>query len=99
MKLAKFKYVRAETAAHAVELLGGADATARILAGGQSLIPALSGRSITASLLRDIMRCPGLEDMSQSRGEITVGAACRQSRIELSPLVRESIPLPSEALG
>lgn len=99
MKPAKFRYVRAETADHAVELLGDADPTARILAGGQSLIPALSARSIAASLLLDIMRCPGLDELSQTPGEITIGAACRQSRIELSPVVQQSIPLLSEALG
>jgi carbon-monoxide dehydrogenase medium subunit len=99
MKPAKFRYVRAETADHAVEMLGGADANARILAGGQSLIPALSARSITASLLLDIMRCPGLDEVSQTTGEVTVGAACRQSRIERSPVVHQSIPLLSEALG
>jgi aerobic carbon-monoxide dehydrogenase medium subunit len=99
MKPAKFRYVRAEAADHAVELLGDADGTARILAGGQSLIPALSARSITASLLLDIMRCPGLDELSHTPGEITVGAACRQSRIEQSPIVQQSIPLLSEALG
>jgi CO/xanthine dehydrogenase FAD-binding subunit len=83
LKPAKFKYVRAETADHAVELLGGADASAKILAGGQSLI----------------MRCPGLDEISQSPSEITIGAACRQSRIELSPTIWHSIPLLSEALG
>src|SRR6202521_769001 len=99
MKPAKFRYVRAETADHAVELLGGAEPTARILAGGQSLIPALSARIVTASLLLDIMRCPGLDEVSQAPGEITVGAACRQSRIERSPVVHRSIPLLTEALG
>jgi carbon-monoxide dehydrogenase medium subunit len=99
MKPAKFRYVRAQTADHAVELLGDADATARILAGGQSLIPALSARSVTASVLLDIMRCPGLDELSQTPGEVTIGAACRQSRIELSPVVRQSLPMLSEALG
>lgn len=99
MKPAKFRYVRAETTDHAIELLSGADPTARILAGGQSLIPALSARSITVSLLLDIMRCPGLDQISQTPDEFTVGAACRQSKIELSPVVQESIPLLSEALG
>jgi carbon-monoxide dehydrogenase medium subunit len=99
MKPAKFRYVRAETADHAVELLRDAEPTARILAGGQSLIPALSARSITASLLLDIMRCPGLDEVSQTPSEIIVGAACRQSRAEKSPIVQQSIPLLSEALG
>jgi len=99
MKPARFRYVRAETADHAIELLDGADTNARILAGGQSLIPALSARSITASLLLDIMHCPGLNEVTQTPDEVTVGAACRQSRIELSPVVHQSIPLLSEALG
>jgi CO/xanthine dehydrogenase FAD-binding subunit len=99
MKPAKFKYVRAETAEHAVELLGSADSGGRILAGGQSLIPALSARTTKASLLLDIMRCPGLNDVSQDSGDVTIGAACRQSRIELCPLIQQSVPLLAEALG
>jgi CO/xanthine dehydrogenase FAD-binding subunit len=99
MKPARFRYVRAETPDHAVELLAGADATARILAGGQSLIPALSARTITASVLLDIMRCPGLDEVTQTPNEVIIGAACRQSRIEMSPTVQQSVPLLSEALG
>jgi carbon-monoxide dehydrogenase medium subunit len=99
MKPAKFKYVRAETAEHAVELLGSVDSGARILAGGQSLIPALSARTIKTSSLLDIMRCPGLNDVSQNTDEVTIGAACRQSRIELSPAIQQSVPLLAEALG
>ena len=99
MKPAKFRYVRAETADQAVELLGDADPAAKILAGGQSLIPALNSRTTSASLLVDIMRCPGLDRVSQTLGEVVIGASCRQSRIEINPLVRHSIPLLSEALG
>jgi aerobic carbon-monoxide dehydrogenase medium subunit len=99
MKPAKFKYVRAETVDHAVELLCGADGTARILAGGQSLIPALSARTTSASLVLDIMRCPGLEVLSRTEGEVTIGAACRQSQMERSSVVQQAIPLLSEALG
>lgn len=99
LKPAKFKYVRAESAEHAVELLAVADAAAKILAGGQSLIPALSARSISVSLLLDIMKCPGLDEVSQSAGEVTIGAACRQSQIERNAFVQNSIPLLSEALG
>jgi CO/xanthine dehydrogenase FAD-binding subunit len=99
MKPAKFKYVRAETAEHAVELLGSADSDARILAGGQSLIPALSARTTKASVLLDIVRCPGLNNVSQNSCDVTIGAACRQSRIELSPTIKQSVPLLAEALG
>src|ERR1700733_13929698 len=99
MKPAKFRYIPAESADHAVELLAGSDPNARILAGGQSLIPALSARTITTSLLLDIMRCPGLNEITEGPAAITIGAACRQSRIELSPIIQKSIPLLSEALG
>lgn len=99
LKPAKFKYVRAETAEHAVEMLGTQNAGARVLAGGQSLIPALSARTLKASLLIDIMRCPGLNEVSQDPDRLTIGAACRQSRIELSPAIKQSVPLLCEALG
>jgi carbon-monoxide dehydrogenase medium subunit len=99
MKPARFRYVRAETEDHAVELLCAADTTAKILAGGQSLIPALSARTLSTSLLLDIMRCPGLGAVSQTGGEIAIGAACRQSHIEANPVIRQSTPLLSEALG
>lgn len=99
MKPARLKYVRAETADHAVELLSRADCAARILAGGQSLIPALSARAVSASLLLDIMRCPGLDEEQETTDEISIGAACRQSRIEMSSIARRSIPLLSGALG
>lgn len=99
MKPAKFKYVRAESAEHAVETLADGDAAAKILAGGQSLIPALSARSISVSLLLDIMKCPGLDEVSQAACKVTIGAACRQSQIERNTIVRNTIPLLSEALG
>jgi carbon-monoxide dehydrogenase medium subunit len=99
LKPDKFKYIRAESAEHAVELLACADPSAKILAGGQSLIPALSARSISVSLLLDIMKCPGLDELSQSAGEVTIGATCRQSHVERNALVRNSVPLLSEALG
>ena len=99
MKPAKFKYIRAETVEHAVDLLDGTDAGVRILAGGQSLVPALSARTVKASMLLDIMHCPGLNDISQNPGTMTIGAACRQSRIERDSAILQNIPLLSEALG
>jgi CO/xanthine dehydrogenase FAD-binding subunit len=99
VKPGKFKYVRAEAVDQAVELLAGSGSEVRILAGGQSLIPALSARTISASLLLDVMRCPGLDEFLPSVGEITIGAACRQSKIEHSRVIQESIPLLADALG
>lgn len=98
MKPPKCKYTRAETAQQAVETLCASDGEARILAGGQSLIPALSARSIAPSLIIDIMRCPGLEQVSETSSAMVIGAACRQAHIEHSSAIRKSIPLLSEVL-
>jgi CO/xanthine dehydrogenase FAD-binding subunit len=50
-------------------------------------------------MLLDIMRCPGLDAISQAADAITIGAACRQSVVERNHTVRQSIPLLSAALG
>ncbi len=63
------------------------------------MIPALSARTIKTSFLLDIMRCPGLNNVSQNSGNVTIGAACRQSQIERSPTIQQSLPLLAEALG
>jgi CO/xanthine dehydrogenase FAD-binding subunit len=99
MKPARFRYIRPETVEHAVEILSCADSGARILAGGQSLIPALSARTTTAAVLLDIMRCPTLDRVSHTPDSVDIGAACRQSQVERNPAVQESIPLLCEALG
>ncbi|HTZ73166.1 MAG TPA: FAD binding domain-containing protein [Candidatus Aquilonibacter sp.] len=98
MKPARFKYVRSETAEQAVDLLR-LDPGAKILAGGQSLVPALSARTVSPSVLIDIMKCPGLNEVSETKTKLTVGATCRQSFAEKSPQVRRATPLLSEALG
>ena len=80
MKPAPFDYCRPTTVAEAVEALN-ADESGRVLAGGQSLIPAMNFRLTDVSLLVDIRRVEGLDRVASDAGGATVGAAATQSRV------------------
>ena len=80
MKPAPFDYCRPSTVAEAVEALK-ADESGRVLAGGQSLIPAMNFRLTDVSLLVDIRRVEGLDRVASDAGGVTVGAAATQSRV------------------
>jgi aerobic carbon-monoxide dehydrogenase medium subunit len=97
MKPAPFEYVAASSAADAVEALRRYGDEAKILAGGQSLIPMLALRLARPSALVDINRCGELEDLTEAGGVLTVGALARQRDLERWALRRS--PLLSEALG
>ena len=75
MKPAPFTYHRAESAAHAAELLAGFGDDGRILAGGQSLLPMMSLRLLAPKHLVDISRTADLATIESSRDGLTVGAA------------------------
>jgi 2-furoyl-CoA dehydrogenase FAD binding subunit len=89
-----FDYRRAESVEEAVALLveGGEDA--KILAGGQSLVPLMNMRLLRPSLLVDVNRIPGLEDVVHENGRTRVGATVRQSdpRLRELPLLAECLP-------
>ena len=80
MKPAPFQYCRPSTVAEAVEALK-ADESGRVLAGGQSLIPAMNFRLTDVPLLVDIRHVEGLDRVASDSGGVTVGAAATQSRV------------------
>ena len=80
MKPAPFDYCRPATVAEAVEALSGAE-SGRVLAGGQSLIPAMNFRLTDVSLLVDIGHVAGLPGVDTGVTGVTVGAAATQSRV------------------
>ena len=82
MKPAPFDYVRAETLEEALEVLRAEGPDARVLAGGQTLIPMLNMRLARPKLLIDIMRVPALARIEHGPGGIRVGAAVRQRELE-----------------
>ena len=80
MKPAPFDYCRPATVAEALEALGSSESS-RVLAGGQSLIPAMNFRLTDVSVLVDINRVDGLASVDCDPGGVTVGAAATQTRV------------------
>jgi carbon-monoxide dehydrogenase medium subunit len=72
---------------------------ARVLAGGQTLVPMLAMRYLYVDHLIDLNSVPGLDQISLVDGQLRVGALVRQRELELSPLVKEHVPIVVEALG
>lgn len=97
MKPPPFSYYTPASVQEAVALLGSLD-NARVLAGGQSLLPMLNMRFATPDHVIDINRIPELSGIAIRDGEVVIGAMTRQRDLEFSPLIREHLPLMSEAL-
>ena len=96
MKPAPFEYLAARDAADAVAALGRFGDEAKVLAGGQSLLPMLALRLARPSALVDINRCADLVGLTESDGALTVGALVRQRALERwaqgrSPLLYEML--------
>lgn len=98
MKPAPFDYRRPTSLAEAVAALAG-DPGAKVLAGGQSLVPLLSMRLAAPSLLVDINGLPGLDAIEVEDGGVRVGALARHSDVLASDEVRRAQPLVPMALS
>jgi carbon-monoxide dehydrogenase medium subunit len=99
VKAAPFEYVAATTLDEAVSLLGEGGDEAKILAGGQSLVPLLVMRLARPDLLVDINAVPGLDDIRVEDGLLRLGALVRQRAVEQDAAVRERFPLVTEAVA
>jgi CO/xanthine dehydrogenase FAD-binding subunit len=97
MKPVAFEYERPATIGEACGLLA-ADSNARVLAGGQTLIPMLAMRLARPSRLVDIARIPGLSGIRDDGNFVTIGAATRQVVAERDPVVARKVPLLAKAL-
>ncbi len=97
MKPPPFSYYTPASVQEAVALLGSLD-NARVLAGGQSLLPMLNMRFATPDHVIDINRIPDLAGIILRDDEVVIGAMTRQRDLEFSPLIREHLPLMHEAL-
>jgi 2-furoyl-CoA dehydrogenase FAD binding subunit len=98
MKPPRFDYVRAATLAEAHAVLAAEGADARIIAGGQTLVPMLSMRLARPRVLVDIMRLGELERTDEADGVIRVGAAVRQAELLAWPQLAAHQPLLAAAL-
>lgn len=96
MKPAPFQYVAASTLDEAVALLAEHGAEARVLAGGQSLVPLMNMRRIRPSVVIDLNTVAGLDGIV-ANGELRIGALVRQLAAERSEAVEAHAPLLVEA--
>jgi carbon-monoxide dehydrogenase medium subunit len=93
MKPAPFEYRRASSVKHALDVLAG-EPEAKLLAGGQSLIPLLNFRLATPPVLVDIGRLDGaLTAIGTEGAAVVLGANVRTAQIERDPTVAERAPL------
>jgi 2-furoyl-CoA dehydrogenase FAD binding subunit len=98
VKPAPFDYVRAEHLDEALEVLSQEGSDARIIAGGQSLLPMLNMRLAKPKTLIDIMRLPELERIELRAGTVTVGAGVRQASLLDWEELGRHLPLAALAL-
>jgi len=96
LKAPSFAYAKPRTLAEAFELIERPGA--KILAGGQSLIPSLNMRLSAPELLVDITGLAGLSNIEAKNGAVRIGALCTHAMVERSPEVREHLPLLAEAM-
>lgn len=93
MKPAPFGYHRPTSVTEAVEYLGRYGGEARVLAGGQSLVPMLNMRLWRPAALVDINEVDELDDIRVEGEHTVLGALVRYSTVERSPMVAERLPL------
>jgi aerobic carbon-monoxide dehydrogenase medium subunit len=99
MKPAPFEYEAPASLDATLDLLARHGADAKILAGGQSLIPVMNFRLAEPALLIDINRVAELDFLLRDAdGTLRIGALTRQRRLERDPLVAEAAPLLHEAV-
>jgi CO/xanthine dehydrogenase FAD-binding subunit len=97
MKPPLFAYQAPRTLDEAIAALAG-DGDALVLAGGQSLLPALNFRLAAPSRLVDIQHVAGLKGVSIDNGRIVVKAMTRHRELELDEAVRRANPLIAEVM-
>ena len=97
MKPPPFRYYDPRTVADAIGLLGRLD-NAKVLAGGQSLMPMLNMRYVLPDHVIDLNRIDGLSYIRESGGAIEIGGMTRQRELEFSDLIRTKLPLMQEAI-
>ena len=96
MKPAKFDYSRPEDLPTVLALLAEKE-DARILAGGQSLVPMMNYRMAQPSHLIDINRVPDIDYIRLEGDMIAIGALARHADVKSAPLIAEHLPIVADA--
>ena len=98
MKPAAFDYVIADSIDMAVASLADGGGDAKIIAGGQSLVPMLNFRLLRPSVLIDINRIGDLAFIEEAGKNIRVGALTRHYQLETSPVIARHLPVLASAM-
>ena len=99
MKAAPFEYARAASVAEACELLARHGEDAKLVAGGQSLVPMLAMRLLRPAWLIDINEITVLNFVAIERDAVRIGACARQCGVERDKQLAARVPLLSQALA
>ncbi|WP_065754281.1 FAD binding domain-containing protein [Bradyrhizobium paxllaeri] len=99
MKASAFDYARASSVANALELLTAHGERARVLAGGQSLLPAMNLRLVTPDLIVDIGGLDDLRGVAVNGDVLTIGALTRHTDLLKSPEIAAHAPLLRDAVA
>ena len=90
---ASFEYLRPSSLREAISLLSAKGDEAKILSGGQSLIPMMKFRLSRPACLIDINRIPNLEYIKEEDGFLKIGGLTREAELESSHLIRSKFPI------
>jgi CO/xanthine dehydrogenase FAD-binding subunit len=99
MKPAAFKYVAPRREDELLAVLSEHGGDARMLAGGQSLVPMMNFRVVSPAVIVDINQIKALTFINHHAGSIEVGALTRHAALEDSVQVRAELPIVAEAMG
>jgi aerobic carbon-monoxide dehydrogenase medium subunit len=97
MKPAPFTYTRPDSVKEAIKLLATHKDSAKLLAGGQSLVPMMNFRLARPEFLIDINRLDELKYHRIEKDELVIGALARHATLRDSDIVRKACPLMAEA--
>jgi carbon-monoxide dehydrogenase medium subunit len=98
MKPAPFRYLRPATVGEVLAVLAGEGGEAQVLAGGQSLMPALNLRLSRPAALVDINPVVALDGVERRGDSVRIGALVRHSTVMRSPLIAQHVPLIAAAM-
>lgn len=97
MKPAQFEYHAPDSLAQALDLMSQYTDEAKILAGGQSLVPAMNFRVVQPGMLIDLNRVAELSYVLEDDNVLRIGAMTRERHLEFNPLISNWAPLLTEA--
>lgn len=98
MKPASFDYHKPDSLEEALALFKKFGEDAKLLAGGQSLVPAMNFRVVQPAVLIDLNQIQEMDFVRENNGSLSIGAMARERRLEFDPLIARHLPLLTETM-